>query len=134
MMNGRNWPREGYMNQDGSPHSAEQIKNKWDNISENARNRGTWLHHCIEMCFNGAPFAKDTPELQQFLNFYDDIIMRENITPYRTEWRIGSDTLNIAGTVDFVGKKQDGTYALFDWKRMKNASGSLNNLYGARAK
>lgn len=134
MMNGRNWPRPGYMNKDGTPFSAEQIKEKWDNISLNARNRGTWLHYNIEMYFNGAPYASDIPELQQFLNFSNDILVNEQVIPYRTEWKIGSDALNIAGTVDFVGRKSDGTFALFDWKRMKDVHGSLNNAYGTRAK
>jgi hypothetical protein len=134
MINGKNWPREGYKYPNGDAYGPVEIKRKWDQVSLVARNRGIWMHHNIERYFNGLPCATDLPEFQQFSNFVVDIIQRESIMPYRTEWKIGSELENIGGTIDFIGKLPDNTYAIFDWKRMKNVKDSLNNAYGIQAK
>lgn len=54
--------------------------------------------------------------------------------PFRTEWRIAADDIGVAGSVDFVGKFSDGTYALIDWKRTKNLQSNLTNGFNRRAK
>ena len=65
--------------------------------------------------------------------FYDDVIRAKDIQPYRTEWRIAAPDCGVAGSIDFVGKFPDNTYALVDWKRSKDLGGNLNNKYGKRA-
>lgn len=40
MMNGPNWPRSQYTFPDGKVYTPEQIKKKWDEISEYSRNQG----------------------------------------------------------------------------------------------
>ena len=133
MMSGNKWPRPEYTHKTtGEPFTAAEIKRKWDDIATNGRNRGTWMHHNIERLLNGLPFADDLPEFKQFNVFAQDVLTKGKITPYRTEWRIGGDGL--AGTVDFIGKYPDGTYALFDWKRLKSVDAALSNNYGVRAK
>ncbi len=55
MVTGTNWPREGYLKMDGqTPMTKEEIKAKWENIGEYARNKGTWMHHNIERGSNDA--------------------------------------------------------------------------------
>ena len=44
------------------------------------------------------------------------MLIKEGITPYRTEWSIGAPDLSLGGTVDFAGRAQDGTLVLVDWK------------------
>jgi len=134
MMNGRNWPRAGYINQDGSPYTEDQIRERWEVTATNARNRGTWMHLNIERYLNGVVAAEDLPEFKQFRAFVEEQITSQGIEPYRTEWRIGSAEEGVCGTVDFIGKLPDGTFMLCDWKRIQNVNDSLSHLYGNRAR
>jgi hypothetical protein len=61
----------------------------------------------------------------------------KEIDPFRTEWRIAAPDIGLAGSVDFVGRLPDGTYAVMDWKRSKelpNKMDNRNNKYGKNAK
>jgi hypothetical protein len=133
MMNGRNWPRSGYMNKDGTPFTAEQILERWENTAVNARNRGSWMHYNIECYFNGLTAAQDLPEFKQFAAFVEEEIEGKGVVPYRTEWSIGGTEESICGTIDFIGKMPDDTFVLCDWKRLSNLNDSLSHLYGNRA-
>lgn len=133
MIQGKKWPREGYINPDGSAFTAEQIKKKWENISLNSRNRGSWMHYNIERYFNNLSIANDLPELNQFTEFINSVVKQNNIIPYRTEWKICGIDEKICGTIDFIGKLNDNTYVLYDWKRLQNVNNSLSHIYGNRA-
>jgi hypothetical protein len=76
--------------------------------------------------------SPNSVEIPKFLKFYDDFI-KGKMVPFRTEWRIAADDLGVAGSVDFVGKFDDGTYALIDWKRSKDLGSNLTNKYKKRA-
>lgn len=134
MMNGNNWPRQGYTQKDGTPYTENEIKEKWDSIGEYARNKGTWMHYNIERYLNNLTVSPKADEIPKFLNFYDDVIMAKKIQPFRTEWRIAAPSYSIAGSVDFVGRFPDGTYALIDWKRAKDLGNNLDNKYNRRGK
>lgn len=73
-------------------------------------------------------------EIPKFLRFYDEVIKAKGIQPFRTEWRIAAPDTNLAGSIDFVGRFADGTFALIDWKRSKALEDNLSNKYGKRAK
>jgi hypothetical protein len=132
MMNGNRWPREGYITKDGAPYNEMQIKKKWDDIGEYARNRGTWMHYNIERYLNDLEPSPTLEEMDKFVAFYTDVIKGKNIQPTRTEWRIAAPKERIAGSVDFVGRFEDGTYAILDWKRSKDLQGGLTNKFGKR--
>ena len=58
-------------------------------------------------------------------------------TPYRSEWRIYMEEYGVAGTLDFLERRPDGTFNIYDWKRSKKliaADGSVEqtNRYGKR--
>ena len=112
--------------------SDKSIKEKWDQISEYARNRGSWMHYNIERFFNKLEPSKSLVEIKQFDKFYTDVILQRSIEPWRTEWRIAAPDLSLGGSIDFVGKCSDGTYAIFDWKRSKNLEGNISNGYGRK--
>ncbi len=40
MMDGRNWPREGYIHENGTSFTKEDILKQWENIGLQARNKG----------------------------------------------------------------------------------------------
>ena len=52
------------------------------------------------------------------------------MTPFRSEWRIFDEDLLVAGTIDMVYKKEDGSLYMFDWKRSEKVvriDGSVKN-------
>lgn len=96
--------------------NEQGIKNHWDKGKE----LGTILHAQIEDYYNGRGKSFEeisTIEYRYFLNFAKDF---SYINPYRTELRIFSLDLDIAGSIDLLIKNPDGTYFIMDWKRAKN--------------
>lgn len=88
------------------------------------------MHQKIEEFLNNNTISTiDSKELSQFHRFFNDYIVRQRITPYRTEWRIADPEFSLAGSVDFVGKFKNGKYVLMDWKRSKNLIHNLKNDY-----
>lgn len=72
--------------------------------------------------------------MEQLYAFEKDVLVRNQIRPFRTEWQIAAPELMIAGTIDFVGKKPDGKYVLVDWKRSLKLPKSIFNHFGKTAK
>ena len=134
MKNGSKWPRPEYTRKSGEVWTDEQIKLFWDGVGLYARNRGTWMHYNIERFLNGLQPSQECPEMEYFHRFNSEVMEAEKIEPYRTEWRICAPEYDLAGSVDFVGKRPDGTYVIMDWKRSKNLASSLENSFGKRAK
>ena len=95
-----------------------EIKQKWDFGRDDAGNRGTYMHSLIEWLLTDPRTMMYITEIKMFFNFYDEYL-RDKCTPYRLEWRIFHEELDLAGSVDFVGKCEDGTYWIVDWKRSK---------------
>lgn len=88
------------------------------------------MHYNIESWVNKLPSDTDTPEMQQFLEFYQSFQNQYNITPYRTEWRIVAPDIKVGGSIDFLGQLPDSKYILLDWKRSKNLPTSGKVSYG----
>jgi ATP-dependent exoDNAse (exonuclease V) beta subunit len=73
---------------------------------------------------HGAGFSKvdfeeagrSAVEWSYFLNFVRD---HAEYKPYRTEMKIYSEQLKIAGSIDMLYKNSDGSFSIFDWKRSK---------------
>lgn len=101
--------------------SVDDIKKDWEINRVDSSGKGTDLHKCIEDFFNGInpdpSWIAENPEWNYFLNYLND--SNQMLTPYRTEWRIFSEDLNIAGTIDMLYKTADGSYVICDWKRAK---------------
>ena len=116
----------------------EQIKKLWAENGKNASENGTKLHKMIENYYNNIKNNQDDEkmkEFQYFLSFNNSI--KKIFTPYRTEWSVFDGSLDLAGQIDMLYKKNDGTYALYDWKRVKEIKkensfekgiGNLSNL------
>jgi hypothetical protein len=129
MMNSSKWLTSPYYGM-----SADEIKEKWSNSAKEASGAGTALHLAIEMHHNGAEHLipediKETPEWKYFLNYWKDF--GGELEPYRTEWEVFSEKHKLAGSIDMIYKKKDGTYAVYDWKRSKEikTSNDFENGY-----
>lgn len=125
--------------------NREQIKALWEENRNGAATEGTNMHYRIETFNNIPPSTKDkntyaeifksylkyckqnlgspgipeistSKEWEYFLNFVQD---HKEFMPYRTEWTVYHEELQLAGSIDMVYELPDGTLAIYDWKRSK---------------
>ena len=138
MMKGKNWqPGHKYWGK-----TADEIKKEWS--SNDSAIAGTQLHYKIECFMNNdtirMPYshkelydayvtssctqqAPNSPEWDYFIQFVKDF---PHLKPYRTEWIVYDEDVQIAGSIDMVYENDDGTLSIYDWKRTKEIS-SKNN-------
>ena len=135
MMKGKNW-KEGHKYWGMTP---EDIKTLWNTKKEAVSGAGTNIHFQIE-CFMNNPSITELNEYTNaelyniyqnkngtlnchsiewgyFLQFIRDF---PELRPYRTEWVIYNEDVKISGSIDMVYKNPDGTYSIYDWKRVEN--------------
>lgn len=93
---------------------VEEIISIWKKKGIEAAELGTHLHLQIENYYKNQPFNSNTKEFGYFLEFKEQFT---NMDPVQPEWRIFDEDYMIAGTIDMLYKKEDGTFYIFDWKR-----------------
>lgn len=94
--------------------TKKQIKKQWEDKGKEASSLGTRMHYSIECFYNDSPVDDKSTEYGFFKKFYR---RNKHLIAYRTEWRIFHSGIKIAGSIDMVFKLDDGTYAIYDWKR-----------------
>lgn len=106
--------------------SDAQIKEMWSRQGKEASRLGTLLHAHVEKWYNHLDPLEDLkidPEVQsewaQVMQFHHDVVEKEGLQPYRTEWSVFDEDAAVAGQIDMVFRRSDGTFALYDWKRIK---------------
>lgn len=101
---------------------AHEIEQAWEEKRNTAAELGTQLHLDIEKYFESDKKIKpvNKREFDFFLDFYETHLTDKKL--YRTEWRIFDDLIYVAGTADMLLKKQDESYAIYDWKRSERIS------------
>jgi len=103
-----------------------EILASWD--TPDARNRGTEAHLSLENWFNGEAVF-NTPELQFGLAFARDVLAPNEIEAYATELTVYGEREDLAGALDFVGRKSDGTFVIVDWKRAAKLADKVHCPY-----
>ena len=127
MMSSRKWPESKWFGM-----TAKAIKDKWSADGKEASEAGTNMHLGIEMVMNGAEDqvpadTKKTMEWQFFKNYWK--ADSEKFEPWRTEWEVWDSDLKLSGSIDMVYRnKNDGTFAIYDWKRSKEIK--TENTFG----
>lgn len=102
----------------------QEIKDMWKQNGRESSQLGTLLHNTIEDHYNGKNITVDAtiaPEWEQFVAF-DSKFRKKNPTfePYRAEWMIYDESINLAGTIDMVYRDTEtGVLHIVDWKRSK---------------
>lgn len=124
--------------------TPSQIKKTWSDNGKIAALAGTKLHYNIELFMNNSELSwpynhsdlidnydknknivvdiEEEPssiEWMYFLNFIRD---HSHMKPYRTEWLIYHEGVNLAGSIDMVYEHEDGELSIYDWKRCKDIS------------
>ena len=111
MMRSKNWCNSKYYGQ-----TTEEIKNGWEHNRVEAARLGTQMHKYIEDFYNNnnSDELKDVKEIEMFHTFQEENC---HLKPYRTEWEIYDEDLDIAGSIDMLYENEDGTLSIYDWKR-----------------
>jgi len=118
MMRSKKWPQSQWYGM-----SRETIKAAWAANGKQASEAGTAVHLAIEMVMNGSTslipkYIEESPEMKYFWKFWDTY--SKIWEPWRTEWEVWDEELKLAGSIDMVFRhKENGTYAIYDWKRTK---------------
>ena len=137
MMSSRKWPESKYY---GMTPAA--IKAQWDAKRDAAATAGTRMHLDIEHFYNALPVKWSDSVAARTTDIDAGVVaMREEdnwtpvagpewnyfcayqrthgatFEPFRTEWLVFDEEHKVAGSIDMVYKKADGTLAIYDWKR-----------------
>ena len=114
MIRSRNWTKSKYYGK-----TREEIKDGWEKNGEEASKAGTKMHYDIECFYNDedVEIDEDCVEFDYFMSFENNI--GSELEPYRTEWMIWDKELKLAGSINMIFRKPDGTLLIYDWKRCK---------------
>lgn len=124
MMASRNWSKSKYFGM-----TAEAIKKQWSDSGKEASEAGTRMHLDIEHYNNAEPVgnlagdqweANPGPEWDYFIAYERKHRLKYGFEPFRTEWLVFKEDIKLAGSIDMVYKKPDGSLAIYDWKRAKD--------------
>lgn len=108
----------------------EEIMNEWEETRKSAAEAGTKMHLEIEKFLNEYKNDENTIESsiewKYFLNFWND--HKNELEPFRTEWKIWTEEYKIAGSIDCVFySKKTNNLCIYDWKRSKEIK--MHNSY-----
>ena len=103
--------------------TRESLKAEWEDNRNQAATAGTELHQNIEDYFNGRDIDNKSVEWQYFMQFHTDNL---NLKPYRTEWVVYDEDIELAGSIDMVTENEDGTLTIYDWKRSREIAKTSN--------
>lgn len=112
-----------------------EIIEEWDAKGLESREIGTFLHNQIENYFKNkdikytyrfiykGEYHKITKDvsIEKEFSYFLKFIQENKITPFRCEWHIFDEKINIAGTIDLLCRN-GSKFDLYDWKRSKKAS------------
>lgn len=124
MMKGRNWnPSNKYWGM-----TPDDIKKMWTDSGAEASSAGTRMHLDIEHYYNAFPVGNlagdayeplEGIEWKYFMAYEEKFRKAKGFVPFRTEWLVFNEEIKLAGSIDMVYLKPDGTLAIHDWKRAK---------------
>ena len=101
----------------------DEILAKWEQNKEEAANRGTWMHLQCELWLNRDGADLSNHEMVLFLRYVRERLAPNHVVAYRTEWEVFGESMDLAGSIDFVGLVTEGPDVgalwVVDWKRAK---------------
>ncbi|CAE7447342.1 ASB8 [Symbiodinium sp. CCMP2592] len=98
----------------GLAMSSSDVKRKWETARDEASHEETWMHAQFECLLNGGTVPAMTPEISLLCKFLERL---HHATIYRTEWKMYADDIDVAGSIDCVLQRANGSLELVDWKR-----------------
>lgn len=113
-----------------SPEEMKQRMYEQEQKGFVARNLGTFMHTQIENFFLGEMMeyilnldmedgTEKSYSIEKELCYFEDFVREYRPVPYRTEWMIYDEDLELAGTLDLLVQEDDGSFTIYDWKRSR---------------
>jgi DNA helicase-2/ATP-dependent DNA helicase PcrA len=129
----------------GDLTAAAKLREEWDAKGSFASQAGTFLHKQIENYLNNKlepqTFKCDVEYNGKYLHlnkridiskewaYFKAFDMATTYQPFRTEWCVFDKEARMAGTVDLICARPDGTYELYDWKRSNKVNPNEANQW-----
>lgn len=130
----------------GDAVAAARLREEWDCKGHFASTTGTFLHKLIEEYLNGQALQsmqcsisyngeyiglqKDV-DISQEWGYFLDFDRDTEYTPFRTEWRVYDVDARMAGTIDLLCSRADGTFEIYDWKRSNKIDAQKQNTWAS---
>ena len=127
----------------GNQVEAAKMREQWDCRGAFASQAGTFMHKQIENFLNDRKepqslicevgydgqylHKKEYVDISREWSYFKAFDRATTYQPFRTEWCIYDADARMAGTVDLICSRQDGTYELYDWKRSNKVNPSETN-------
>lgn len=127
--------------------AAAKLREEWESRGVLASQAGTFLHKQIENYLNDKTepqtFKCDVEYNGKYLHlnkridiskewsFFKAFDQATTYQPFRTEWCIYDRDARMAGTVDLICARPDGTYELYDWKRSNKVDPNETNAWSS---
>lgn len=107
----------------GPEEQKAGIRELWSRNGTASADSGTEMHANIEKYLNDEPVTVDVDQIEfaQFLCWRKEFRPELELKPYRTEWSIFDEELDVAGQIDAVFIDKDGGLWMVDWKRCNPA-------------
>jgi len=128
MMKSAKWKPGGESYEKYKGMTPDAIKKMWTDNGGESSALGTRMHLDIEHYYNASPIgnlaaddweANASTEWNYFMEFERRWRIPRGLYPFRTEWLVFHEAIKLAGSIDMVFTKEDGTLAIYDWKRAK---------------
>ncbi len=117
----------------GNEVEAAKMREQWECRGAFASQAGTFMHKQIENFLNDRKepqrmvceviydgqylHKKEHVDISREWSYFKAFDKATDYHPFRTEWCVYDTDARIAGTIDLICSRSDGTYELYDWKR-----------------
>ena len=130
----------------GDAVAAARLRDEWQCKGFFASSAGTFLHKQIEDYINGeaepemrcslsydGPYVKTQRrvDISREWGYFLAFDKATTYTPFRTEWRVYDADARMAGTIDLLCSRADGTYEIYDWKRSTKVDPVEQNVWAS---
>lgn len=129
----------------GNLVAAAKLREEWEARGAFASQAGTYLHKQIENYLNkkGEPHQllcdveyngkylhlNNRVDISKEWSYFKAFDSATTYQPFRTEWCVFDKETRMAGTIDLLCTRNDGTYEIYDWKRSSKIDPSENNAW-----
>ncbi|MBQ7690716.1 MAG: PD-(D/E)XK nuclease family protein [Muribaculaceae bacterium] len=130
----------------GDKSEAELLRERWQCAGAFASQAGTFLHKQIEdylnhrfdgqmrctVSYEGKRLhLSEEVDVSCEWQYFCDFDRATTYRPFRTEWRVFDTAAGIAGTIDLLCSRDDGTYEIYDWKRSNKIDPTQVNKFAS---
>ena len=128
----------------GNVVAAAKLREEWESGGAVASQAGTHMHRQIENYLNHGT----EPELKCCINYDGAYVHKSQVVdiakewslfeafdrdtdyhPFRTEWCVFDEETRMAGTIDLLCSRDDGTFEIYDWKRSNKIDPKSSNTW-----